>query len=1127
MRAQPDLPRRFSFSGHRARWALVVAAVVLLVLLASAQRLASLYTDYLWFRSVSFSSVWAKTVTIEIGLGACFTVIFFGVLWGNLLLADRLAPPAGGLAPSDELVARWQELASAHMRWIRLVVCVAFALIGGLSAHSQWSNWILFSNAQPFSSTSAPWKGIDPLNHMNDGFYVFRLPFLNWLVGWLFSAVMVTVLLCLVAHYLNGGIRPHSSIQRVSRQVKGHLSVLLAILALIEGGNYYLQRLSLVLSTRYKILDGATYTDVHATRPALVLLIAISVIAAGLFLYNVRQQGWLLPVVAVALWGLVWVLVANIYPAIVQAFVVNPAENVKELPYLGDNITATTSAYDLNNVQTEQFTGDAPVTTGQVTGQTPTAIANRQSIANIPLIQPDLTDVNSIFTKYQGFRNYYTMSGPTTDRYDLPVGPGGAEKETQVLVSARELNDQGVASSWVNQHLQFTHGYGAVVTPSNQGGIASDGSPVFALSGLPPQGQPNLSGPASQPRIYFDDSTNSLGGYVIADSAQPEVDYEDQQTGNEVTNHYTGTGGVPAGGFLRRLAFAVSFGNYNVLISSQVDSSSRVLYDRNVVERVEKAAPFLSYDADPYPVVCNGKIYWVVDAYTTTDNFPYSEQANTSRLAGSADPDLLVNQQFNYIRNSVKAVVDAYNGTVWFFVLDPQDPIIQAYERAYPALFKPMSDADKLVPGITSHWRYPEDMFTVQTNMWDTYHVSQLGPQAASVFYNGSQAWSVADNGASGQVGEAASTTIPATPANTLVPNSGLQNVSPVMPLYELVALPGEQTQKFVLVQPFVPYSTNGDKQNLTAFMTASSDYPEDYGQLTAYTIPPEETVDGPYLVSTRAETNPGVSEIVTLLNRSGSRALLGDVVITPIGQSLLFTVPLYVEQTNNQVPSLDDVIIIYNQQVFQSGTTDPTLYTALCQVTNPGGQRPFASYCSTHAPSPTTTTSRHTPSSTGKHPASTTTTSPPATTTPHAPTTTSTTTARSTTPVARPTTSTTAATGPVQPAPTGTVAQYLATAELDFAYADAALKAGDLGAYQNDIRAAEAAVALAREAAQATTTSRVYQRPGQTKTSTTHAPTSNGSTSTKSSTSGSTATTRAAGTGGGRTTTTSSPTAG
>ena len=378
------------------RWAIGIVVLVVIIVLALAQRLASFYTDLLWFRSVDLSSVWTKTITVEAGLGATFCVIFFGLLWGNLWLSDRLAPSAVLASPGDELVARWQQLAANHMKW---------------------NNWLLFSNAASFTTASAPWKnGLDPLNHLNDGFYVFRLPFLDWVVGWAFSALVVTLLLCVVAHYLNGGIRPGSPVQRVSPRVKAHLSVLLAVLALVQGVNYYLQRLSLVLSTKY-VVDGPTYTIVHAVRPALVLLVAISVIAAALFLYNVRQQGWLLPVVAVALWAIVWALVANVYPALVQALVVNPAENVKEAPYIQDNITATTFAYNLQSVTSQPFQGNAPITASEVTGNSPTAQANQQSLSNVPLLDP--TIMGSTFTKEQGFRGYYSMSGPSSDRYDL------------------------------------------------------------------------------------------------------------------------------------------------------------------------------------------------------------------------------------------------------------------------------------------------------------------------------------------------------------------------------------------------------------------------------------------------------------------------------------------------------------------------------------------------------------------------------------------------------------------------------------------------------------------------------------------------------------------------------------
>jgi uncharacterized protein len=1038
MRASSDIPRRFSLGSRRARWAIVIGVVILIALIISAQHIASIYTDYLWFASLGFSSVWTKTITVEAGLAVTFTVVFFGLLWGNLLLADRLAPSAPAPA-GDELVSRWQELVAPHMKWIRVGVAALLALIGGISAHSQWDNWLLFSNAAPFTGTSAPWNGVDPLNHLNDGFYVFRLPFLGWLAGWAFSALVVTLLLCLVAHYLNGGIRPHSAVQRVSPHVKAHISVLLAALALVQGANYYLERLSLVLSTKY-VVDGATYTDVHAVRPALLLLIAISVIAAGLFLYNVRQQGWLLPVVAVALWALVWALVAEVYPALVQALVVNPAENVKEQPYINRNITATTEAYGLAGVTDQPFQGDSLVTGSQVTGNSSEAMVNSQSLANVRLLDP--TVMGSTITKQQGFRGYFSMSGPSTDRYDLPTGDGNKTAETQVLISARDLNPGGVPGTWVNQHLQYTHGYGAVITPAGQSGVdTSDGYPDYVLSGLPPDGEPSLG---SQPRIYFDTNSQSSGGYVIANSAQPELDYEDPATGNEISTHYDGTGGVPIGGFLRRAAFAVSFGDYNILISGQVTSQSRILYYRNVVQRLERAAPFLSYDSDPYPVVVKGGLYWVVDAYTTTDNFPYSEQADTDRLSSNSG---LLNQPFNYVRNSVKAVVNAYNGRTWFFVQDPSDPIIQTYANAFPKLFTPMNEANSAIPGITSHWRYPEDIFTVQTNMYQSYH-----QQNASVFYTKSQAWSIPQNPASGEVG-AATTTLPVLPGIG-VPAPAPPNQS-VMPNYELMALPGQTQQSFVLVQPFVP-SSNGDKQNLTAFLTASSD-PGDYGQLTAYTIPAGETVDGPYLVSTAVETNSSISQEITLLSQRGSKVVLGNVVLTPIGQSLLYIQPLYVESEQNGVPRLNDVVVVYNGTAYHSGSGNPSLAGALCQITNPGGGRPFSSYCSS-APTTTPTTSATSPTK-GHGPTTTTSTPAPATSTSGAPRSTST------------TTSPAGTTTVVLPAPHGNVRKDLSGAQQDFADATAALHQGDLATYQQDIAAGEALVTQADKLIQSSTT--------------------------------------------------------
>jgi hypothetical protein len=1053
MRAPSDISNRLSLRAHRGRWALAAGLAVLLLLLAFAQRLASFYTDLLWFRSVGFSAVWVKTLAVQLGLGATFTVVLVALIWGNLWLADRFAP--AGPPPEDQLVTRWQDLTGRHRGWPRAVVALAFGAIGGISAHTQWNNWLLFSNSQTFTGPNSA----DPVYHMNAGFYVFELPFVNWFVDWIFAALVVTLLLCILADYLNGGIRPHASSGRVAPKVKAHISVLLAAMVLTEGANYYLQRLSLVLSTRYPPVAGATYTDVHAVGPALLLLVAISVVAAGLFLYNVRRQGWVLPLSGVALWGLVWALVGNAYPAIIQNFVVKPAQNVKEQPYIQDNIQATTAAYGLGSVTQQNFQGDATLTSGAVTGDSAQAVANRRTLANVAVWDAGSSDINQIFTRQQGFRGYYQLSGPSADRYPLVTGNSSHPQETPVLVSARELNSPQVPPSWVNRHLEFTHGYSAVVAPANQSGVTLGGYPNFSLSDIPGSGQPSLT---NQPRIYFDTSPQSAYGYVVANSAQPELDYQDPLTNNEQTAHYAGNGGVAAGGLLRRLAFAVSFGDINLLLSGQVTPTSRILYYRNVVQRLQKAAPFLAYDSHPYPVILSGRLYWVEDAYTTSANYPYSEPADTARLPASSG---LAGLDFNYVRNSVKAVVDAYTGKMWFFVQDPTDPVLQAYEAAFPGLFTPMSKAQADIPGIASHWRYPQDLFTVQTNMYTLYH-----QQTASQFYTQSQAWGVPQN-----------------PARLELNGGGGGSTPPglIPPVYELMALPGQAPtqQSFVLVQPFVPASA-GDKSNLTAFMTASSD-PNDYGQLTLFTVPAGQSVDGPSLVSNAVKANNVISEELSLLNQNGSRVLLGNLSMVPIGQTLVYFQPLYVEPAASgsgaTAPRLGDVIVVYDHQAFDSGVDNPpSVYTALCRVTNPGGGHPFASLCPGGRPAPASlpkpATRRRSPG------ASTTTTSPAVTST--------------TVPARVPTTRRQAPTTTVPtsaPAPGSSVARYLAEAQQDFALAKRALQSGDLGTYQNDIQAGEAAVALADQLEHRVATTTVPRSTTAATTTTTTAQAKNG----------------------------------
>jgi uncharacterized membrane protein (UPF0182 family) len=1011
MRTPADIPRQMPRTSRRLRVGVLIAVVVVILLLTTVRGAARFYTSYLWFEEVNFTSVFRGVLVTKVLLAVTFCIVFFAMMLGSLLVADRWAPATLPDDAPDELVARYRDIVRPLGKWIPIATSVIFALFAGIGTNSQWNNFDLFRYRVSFVGPGAT----DPQYHRNIGFYVFELPFIKFLLGWAFEAVIVVLLVTAVYQYLTGGIRFQGAGQRVTPAVKTHISLLLGILAIIQGINYYFERLELVLSTG-RVVDGATATSVHANAPADELLIAIAVIAAVLFLLNIRARGWTLPVVGVVVWALVWILVGHIYPALYQALRVNPSELTREMPYINRNIAATRTAYDLNDVTTVSgfdSTADSTVSTPQISGTTPDAVANQNTLANVQLLDPNRL-VNT-FDKLQSLRSFYSINSLQVDRYVL----NGALTET--LIGVRELNTS-VPSGFTTQHLQYTHGYAAAVAPANQSGVDASGDPDFSLSNVPPVGTPSLNDVGSQ--VYYGEGS-AANGFVIAKTKQQELDYEGNNNA-EVPNHYAGSGGVPAGNIFRRAVFALSFGNADILLSGQVTSQSRIIYNRNITSRVRKAAPFLKYDADPYSVVLNNQLYWIIDAYTTTTNYPYSQDASTSRVSAASG----LSGRLDYVQNSVKVVVNAYTGKMYFFVVDPTDPIIQVYERAFSDLFTPGTLADKDIPGITAHWRYPEDIFKIQTNMYGRYHLTNT-----TAFFSQANAWSISQDPGSGRPGT--SNQVGTTNANGTITFSPRQ----LDPSYEVAALPGQTEQKFLEVQPFVPLGTS--RQNLTAVMFASADV-GDYGQLTLYQTPPGETVNGPQLVQSIIANTPTISNELTLLNQQGSEVELGEVVTVPISNTLLYVQPVYVQSSTNPIPVLRDVIVVYNGVAYHS--QNASLDGALCQITNTpvNTQRPFAQYCSTaEATRPKTPVSQTNP--TGS--TTTTTTAPTAATT-------------------------------VPAAPGGqneTVAQLLAAAQSEYQAATAALKTGDLATYQADIAAAQGdvnrAAALAGTSATTTTT--------------------------------------------------------
>ena len=880
MRVPTDLPRRRKPPNRVGVILIGAAAAVLLLIAVSLRGIAGFYTDYLWFGELDLTSVWRGVLGAKIALAVVFTAVFFVLVWVNLAIADLIAPRFRPMGPEEQVVERYHAVVGPRAGLVRIGVAVLLALIAGPGASGQWNSWILFRNSVRFGVE-------DPQFGRDAGFFVFQLPFAKFLVDWLFAAFVMVLIVTAVAHYLNGGIRFQTPMQKVTPQVKVHLSVLLAILALLKAIGYYLQRFELVYSSR-GVVQGAGYTDVNAQLPALQLLIVISLFACVLFLVNILRRGWVLPVAAVGLWALVSVAAGTAYPAFVQKFRVEPNESVREQPYIGRNIEATRAAFGLSGTKVNSLDHNENLQGADLE-------ENAETIRNVRLWDPDV--LQRTYERLQEIRNFYQFNDVDIDRYTVNG------RTTQILVAARELNTNGIPSqSWVNRHLVYTHGYGAVASPANA--VAPDGNPDLLVRDLPPQGEPAFE--VATPAVYYG---QDLGGYAVVRTEQQEVDFTDNNGTNRMGT-YHGAGGVEMSSWVRRAALALRFGDANPLISGFVNSSSRALYIRDIDERVRKAAPFLRYDADPYPVLLNDRILWVYDAYTTTSRYPYAQRADFSGLRSGSG----LISAFNYVRNSVKVVIDAYDGTMTYYVMDPADPVVRAYAKAFPDLFV---DGSRMDPRLREHLRYPEDIFRVQTNMYGLYHMTN-----PAAFYNKTDAWDIAQR--PGAVGSAATLAGP-TPGQP-----GPSREARMDPYYLLMRLPDEQEEEFLMLRPFVPFSVDDSRKDLTAFMVAKSD-PDSYGELEVFEMPRERQIDGPALVNARINQEPAISREITLLGSPGrgSKVTLGSMLLVPVNESLLYIQPLYVESEATPLPQLKRVIVVYADRVVMK----PSLQEALTTI--------------------------------------------------------------------------------------------------------------------------------------------------------------------------------------------------
>ena len=898
---------------------LITAAILIIILLLSARGLARFYTDYLWFNEVHFGGTWRGLIEAKVFPALIFSVLFLVLLFVDLIVADRLAPVARTSGPEDEIIERYRGVVEPYAGRIRFAVAAFFAIVMGSGVSSEWRDWILFSHATNFGIK-------DPEFHRDIGFYVFKLPFLEFIAGWTFAALLVILIVTLVFHYLNGGIRLQTPFQRVTPQVKVHISVILALMALTKTVQYYLARFGLTLSHR-GVVDGATYTDVHAQLPALNLLMFISVAAAILFIANIFRRGWVFPIIAVGLWGFISIVVGTIYPAIIQRFVVQPNEYAREQSYIQRNITSTRAAFQLDKINTVPFNYGANLSTKQVDEP-----ANQATLANARLWDP--APLEAVLASTEEFQPFYAFSNVDVDRYDVNGTP------TETLSGVRELNSgQLPSSTWTNKHLVYTHGFGIDTATAN---AHNSDQPSYLLRDIPPTG----ALPLNQPDVYFGEG---LTGYTVVDSkvAEQEANGETSQS----TTSYSGSGGVKVGSLARRLAFALRFGDFNLVYSGQITGQSRILYLRDIQSRVQTAAPFLQWDSDPYPVVLNGKILWVLDGYTTTNEYPYSQSINPIVPAGSG-----LNTNFNYVRNSVKATVDAYDGTIHFYVVDPSDPIIRTYEKAFPDLFLP---ASAMPAGLNAHLRYPQDIFDAQTQQYALYHMTN-----PLQFFQKAALWDVAPSPDATDTGDTAG------PATQVGGNNGGRNSTlagsgnPIDPLYLMMQLPGQSSQQFVLERPFVPISKDNQ---LSSFLVAGND-PGSYGKLTLYDVPSQSLAPSPTRAASLIEADPNISKIFSLLDQHGSTVLQGDAQLIPIDNSIFYVRPIYVEGTSSQpLPRWDFVAVTYGESaVLDTSVTDAvsnllagTIPAAETQVLNGNGT---SSPSSVTTPTTTTTTPTTTP---------------------------------------------------------------------------------------------------------------------------------------------------------------------
>ncbi|MFF5634301.1 UPF0182 family protein [Streptomyces sp. NPDC012825] len=846
----PSGPRmRVGRPSRRAR-TLLMTLGVLAVLAMAFVMFAGFWTDWLWYRSVHYSSVFTTTLWTKIGLFAVFGLLMGLAVGLNIWLAYRLRPPLSAMSLEQQSLDRYRMGLAPFKKWVLLAVTALVALIAGASASGQWRTWLMWVNGVKFGQK-------DPQFGLDVAFYAFDLPWYRFLLAFGFAAAVISLIAAALTHYLYGGLRITSPGARATAAATGHLSVLLGVFVSLKAVAYWLDRYGLaVKSSDFKATGnwtGLRYVDANAYLPAKTILFCIAAICAVLFFATLWRRTWQLPVIGFGLMVLSAVLIGGLYPAIVQKFQVQPNEQAKEAPYIQKNIDATRKAYAIDGTKPENYSGKSTVKAKD------RLRADADTAASYRLLDPNI--VSPTFQQLEQKRKYYQF--PTTLDVDRYQG-----KDT--VIGLRELNIRGIPKrNWINDHFTYTHGYGAIMAAGTQ--TDANGSPVFTESGLPTTGQL----PKYEQRIYYGEKTDQ---YSIVGGPQRELDYEEN---GEKTTSYKEKSGVSLSSTFNRAAYAVAFSEPQILYSGAIGDGSRILYNRTPKDRVEAVAPWLTIDGDAYPAVVDGRIQWIIDAYTTTNGYPYASRTTLgdttadSLTVGNQQRTVVAQQnQVNYIRNSVKATVDAYDGTVKLYQWDTGDPVLKTWMKAFPDTVKAKSEIE---PDLLEHLRYPQDMFKVQRELLTRYHVTD-----PAQFYSGSDAWQVPDD-----------------PTN--------KEGNAVPPYYLSMKMPGDTEQRFSLTTTFTP---NG-RPNLGGFMAVDADATsEEYGRLRLLRV--TQDVPGPAQVQSKLNGLPSVAQFVRDMRGADSDIQYGNLLTVPLDGGFLYVEPVYAQGRNALYPLLKKVAVSY-----------------------------------------------------------------------------------------------------------------------------------------------------------------------------------------------------------------------